>query len=209
MSAQTLVKICGVRDRATAEVAAEAGAHFVGVVLVRGSPRFVDPVVAGDLSLAIADAGAMPVAVLRLPLDVETKKVLDAFPILQFHGIEEPGDLERFAGGAAAWEVWKGLHFSPSAVEAWMAASHVSRLVVDGPEAGSGVAFDHGAFAALPDIVRRRTLLAGGLDPSNVAQAVRMARPAGVDVSSGVESARGVKDHARIRAFIEAVRGAS
>lgn len=208
MSAQTLVKICGVRDRATAEVAADAGAHFVGVVLVRGSPRFVDPSVAGDLALAIADAGAMPVAVLRLPLDVETKKVLEAFPILQFHGIEEPADLERFAGGAAAWEVWKGLHFSVEAVDAWMGAPHVSRLVFDGPEAGSGVAFDHAALGALPDAVRRRTLLAGGLDPSNVAQAVRAARPAGVDVSSGVERARGVKDHARIRAFIDAVRGA-
>lgn len=208
MSGRTLVKICGVRDRTTAEVAADAGADFVGVVLVRGSPRFVDPVVAADLALAIADAGAMPVAVLRLPLDVETKKALDAFPILQFHGIEEPADLERFAAGGAPWEVWKGLHFSPDSVAAWLASGRAARLVVDGPEAGSGQAFDHAAFGALPDAARARCLLAGGLDAANVAQAIRVARPAGVDVSSGVERARGMKDHALIRAFVDAVRGA-
>lgn len=202
------IKICGVRDRATVDIAADAGADFIGVVLVASSPRFVPPAEATALAVDIADAGAMPVAVVRLPLDAQTKAALDAFPIVQFHGAEEPGDLARIGSGGGAWELWKGLHFSRAATASWLAAGCVSRLVVDGPEAGSGERWDPREFAALDDATRARCMLAGGLDPSNVAEAIRAARPGGVDVSSGVESARGVKDHARIRAFIDAVRGA-
>jgi len=201
------VKICGVRDEATVACAAEAGADFLGVVLVASSPRFVPPDDAHQLAATIADAGAMPVAVLRLPpagetLDAATAAALEAFPILQFHGAEEPADLVRFR----AWECWKGLHFSRAATESWIASGRIARLVVDGPDAGSGAAWDHAEFAALDASARGRCLLAGGLDPDNVAAAVRAARPWGVDVSSGVERARGEKDHARIRAFIDALR---
>ncbi len=205
---RTLVKICGVSDRATAEVAAAAGADFIGVVLVPSSPRFVPPAAVPALVDAIIDAGAMPVAVVRLPVDPETRGALDRFPVLQFHGVEEPDDLAPFAAGPAAWECWKGLPFAAPAVGSWLASGCVARLVVDGPDAGSGAAFEHAQFAALAESVRARCFLAGGLTPETVADAIRIARPAGVDVSSGVERARGVKDHDRIRAFIAAVRGA-
>ena len=201
------IKICGVRDLATVDVAADAGADFIGVVLVASSPRFVPPAEATGLAVDIVNAGAIPVAVVRLPLDAKTKAALDAFPIVQFHGAESPADVARVSSGGA-WELWKGLHFSREATASWLAPGCVSRLVVDGPEAGSGERWDPREFAALDDATRARCLLAGGLDPSNVAEAIRAARPGGVDVSSGVESARGVKDHARIRAFIDAVRGA-
>ena len=203
-----LVKICGVGDRATAEVAANAGADFIGVVLVPSSPRFVPPSAAPTLVAAIIDSGAIPVAVVRLPVDPETRAALDLFPVIQFHGIEEPQDLARFNRGDAAWECWKGLPFSPSAVGSWIASGGVARLVVDGPDAGSGEPFDHALFASLDEVARSRCLLAGGLTPETVAAAVRTARPAGVDVSSGVERSRGVKDHDKIRAFIDAARGA-
>lgn len=203
-----LIKICGVSDRATAEVAAKAGADFIGVVLVPSSPRFVPPSATPTLVAAIIDAGAIPVAVVRLPVDPETRAALDLFPVIQFHGVEEPQDLARFNKGDAAWECWKGLPFSAPSVGSWLASGAVARIVVDGPDAGSGEAFDHTALAALADTARARCLLAGGLTPETVAAAVRTARPAGVDVSSGVERARGVKDHDRIRAFIDAARGA-
>ena len=198
------IKICGVRDAETARVATEAGADFVGVVLVADSPRFVPPAAAAALAVAIADAGAMPVAVVRLPLDADTKAALEAFPIVQFHGFEEPEDLARFT----AWERWKGLAFTPDSAARWLADGAVQRLVVDGAEAGSGDAWDVTGFAALRARDRARCLLAGGLDEANVADRIRAAQPWGVDVSSGVERARGVKDHARIRAFIAAARGA-
>lgn len=211
---RTLVKICGVRDRATVDATAAAGADFIGVVLVPSSPRFVPPTMAQGLALAIADAGAMPVAVVRLPVDPETRAALEAFPILQFHGVEEPEDILRFArnGADAAedprWECWKGMHFDADEVERFLASKTVSRLVVDGPDAGSGARFDHARFATLDESTRRRSMLAGGLDAANVAEAIRSARPGGVDVSSGVERARGVKDIALIQAFIDATRGA-
>jgi phosphoribosylanthranilate isomerase len=202
-----LIKICGVSDRETAELAAKAGADFVGVVLVPSSPRFVPPSATPALVAAIIDAGAIPVAVVRLPVDPETRAALDLFPVIQFHGVEEPQDLARFNTGDAAWECWKGLSFSAPAVGSWLASGSVARLVVDGPDAGSGEAFDRAPFAALADSARARCLLAGGLTPETVAAAIREARPAGVDVSSGVERSRGVKDHDKIRAFIAAARG--
>lgn len=205
---KTLVKICGVSDRATAELAAKAGADFIGVVLVPSSPRFVHPSAVPTLVAAIIDAGAIPVAVLRLPVDPETKLALDLFPILQFHGVEEPEDLVRFGARDGIWECWKGLGFAPDMAKAWLEPNAATRLVVDGPDAGSGTPFDHAAFAALPDAMRARCFLAGGLTPETVAGAIRATRPAGVDVSSGVERTRGVKDHDKIRAFIDAARGA-
>ena len=93
---RTLVKICGVTDRATAEVAAKAGADFIGIVLVPSSPRFLPPSAVPTLVAAIIDAGAIPVAVVRLPVDPDTRAALDLFPVIQFHGVEEPDDLARF-----------------------------------------------------------------------------------------------------------------
>lgn len=199
-----MVKICGVRDEATAIAAARAGADFVGVVFVPSSPRFVEPQAARRLATAIAEAGAKPVAVVRLPLAVEALSALGAFPIVQFHGGESPSDLVAFG----RFERWKGLHFSPASVGSWRSSGCVERLVVDGPEAGSGERWDLAAFAALDAETRGCCLLAGGLDPLNVAAAVRAARPWGVDVSSGVERARGVKDHGRIAAFVTAAKSA-
>lgn len=198
------VKICGVRDEETVGVAARAGADFIGVVLVRSSPRYVEPTQARRLAFAIGDAGAMPVAVVRLPLEAEARQALEAFPIVQFHGDETAADLDAFR----LFERWKGLRFSPASVATWLAGGVAARLVVDGPEAGSGERWDLGEFAALDGAARSRCLLAGGLDPANVAAAVRASRPGGVDVSSGVERARGVKDHARIAAFIDAAKTA-
>ena len=205
-AASVKVKICGVRDEATAITAARAGADFVGVVFVASSPRFAEPAMAMRLAMSIADAGAIPVAVVRLPLDPSTdaRRALEAFPVVQFHGRESAADVAAFGG----WECWKGLPFSPAVAAEWFASGQVSRLVVDGADAGSGERWDLAGFSALEAPMRARCLLAGGLDPTNVAAAVRAARPFGVDVSTGVERARGVKDQALVRAFIEAAKSA-
>ncbi len=202
----TLIKICGVRDRATAECAANAGADFVGVVMVESSARFVAPALAIDLANSIRHAGAIPVAVVALPLDDATRAALRAFDVIQFHGRETPDEVAPFARELPDCALWKGLHFSADACAEWMRCGHTQRLVIDGMNPGSGASFDHRLLAALDDDTRARCFLAGGLDATNVAHALRVARVRGVDVSSGVESSRGVKDHGKIRAFIDAVR---
>ncbi len=206
------IKICGVRDRATVECAAHAGADYLGVVLVASSPRAVTPLEATELSNAIRGAGAIPVAVLRLdpngaPLDATLLRALERFEILQFHGDEQPRDLAPWL----QWECWKGLPFAPMALREWLdhdGSVRVTRLIVDGATAGSGASWNYAEFGALEPSIRERCFLAGGLSTSSVAHAIGQARPWGVDVSSGVESARGVKDHALIRAFIDAVHAA-
>ena len=81
-------------------------------------------------------------------------------------------------------------------------------LLIDGPRGGSGAVFEHGALAAMMDAITKPIILAGGLTPENVGAAIRSVRPYAVDVSSGVESAPGVKDPDLIRAFCAAVRQA-
>ena len=205
---RTAIKICGVRDDATIEIAARAGADYIGIVLVAASPRAVAPRDATPLALAILNEGAIPVAIVRFPIDAPTMRALSSFRVVQFHGRETPDEVAQFEARSSMHQLWKGLHVSKESTEAWLSSGTIARLVVDGPSAGSGEAFDHSGFAALDDPTRARCFLAGGLHATNVAHAVASARPGGVDVSSGVESDRGVKDHAKIRAFIDAVRAA-
>ena len=90
----------------------------------------------------------------------------------------------------------------------WNACADVDALLVDGPDPGSGQAFDHDELAALMPELTKPLILAGGLTPENVGEAIRRVRPYAVDVSSGVESAPGIKDPAKIAAFCAAVRAA-
>ncbi len=193
----TAIKICGLSTPTTVVAAVEAGASYVGFVLTAGSPR----------TIALADAVALardlpsdvpPVAVFRN----DERRLIDAwpFPWVQLHG-EEP-----HADAALGRPVIKALPFDADAIAAWDDDLNVSALLIDSPTPGGGTTFDHAPLAALRPSIRSTLFLAGGLTPDNVADAVRVVRPEVVDVSSGVESSRGVKDPDRIRAFCDAVR---
>jgi phosphoribosylanthranilate isomerase len=113
------------------------------------------------------------------------------------------GDYPKDAFTAVADPRWQLIRAVPhSAPDLRVGAYGDSMLIVDAPRAGSGEAWDYESVAGLDG----QWLLAGGLTPSSVAAACQVARPWGVDVSSGVESGRGVKDHALIRAFVAATR---
>lgn len=194
------VKICGVRTPEDALAAARAGASMVGLVFVPGSPR--------EIGRDEAEA------ILRtLPASVEPVALLvDATPDhpvlgwwrgrVQLHGTEDEATCAAIA--ARGHPVMRGFAFSTEAVRRWDACRAVDTLVVDGPRGGGGEGFDHGALAAMLPSLRARVLLAGGLAPGTVAQAIRTMRPWGVDVSSGVERTRGAKDAALIEAFCRA-----
>lgn len=194
------VKICGVRTPADARAAAEAGATMVGLVFAEGSPRRIDRAEAETILEALP-SGVEPVALLA--------DATPDHPVLawwrgrvQLHGNEDEATCAAIAARGHA--VMRGFAFSPEAVRRWDACTAVDTLVVDGPRGGGGVAFDHAALASMVRGFRARVLLAGGLTPANVADAIRTVRPWGVDVSSGVERVRGTKDHVLVADFCRA-----
>lgn len=210
----TEVKICGINDAAGFDATVAAGADFLGLVFFPPSPRAVTPAEAAALS-ARAAGGPVRVGLFVDPEDALIAAVLAALPLglIQLHGAEDPA---RCAAVRARFgvPVMKALGIATPADLDQLAAfaPAVDRFLLDAkppPGAalpgGNAAPFDWGLTAgrAIP----RPWLLAGGLTPGNVAAALRASGAPGADVSSGVERARGVKDPARIAAFVAAARG--
>lgn len=202
---RTRIKICGITSAGAAAAAVEAGADAIGFVFADGSPRRIER----DLAVSLA-AGlhpfVEPVTVWRN--QPEDEVVAWTGRCLQFHGDEDEAYLGAISAKGIDRVIIRGFHFSPDAVRRWTTCPAVSALLIDGPDPGSGEAFDHKALAALMARITKPVILAGGLMPENVGEAIRIVRPFAVDVSSGVESSPGVKDPALIGAFCEAVRRA-
>lgn len=200
------IKVCGLTNIGDARAALDSGADYLGFVLYPRSPRHVRPESLPDLVGALPPRIAVAVVVNMDPESVAWVAGRCALRAVQFHGDETPR-----AAVAPGVEVWRAVSFrggewSPDP-GAWREAE---RLVVDASDpkryGGSGELADWTAAASLA--ASRKVMLAGGLNPSNVAAAIRAVRPAGVDVASGVETAPGRKDHAAVRRFIEEARNA-
>lgn len=207
------VKICGVRRVSDVHAATGAGAEYVGLVFAE-SPRRVDVDEAARLAVAAIEAGADPVGVFvdRPVREIEKTARRVGLRVAQLHGDESPADCRALR--EADLEVWKAVRPRSRGElreQAERFRGAADALLVEGfsPEAagGTGTGFPR-EWLREPDgrAVARRLVLAGGLDPGNVADAVRRARPDVVDVSSGVEAFPGVKDHERIRAFVTRAR---
>jgi phosphoribosylanthranilate isomerase len=208
-----LVKICGINDAEAMATAAEAGADLVGFVFFPPSPRSVTPERAAAIAAAAPGPGKTGLFV--DPSDKEIAAALAALPLdlIQLHGEETP---ERCAEVRARFgrPVMKALGIGSRGDLDALAryAPVVNRFLLDAkapPGAplpgGNAAPFDWTLTAGVA--VPRPWLLAGGLTPGNVAEAVAVSGAPGVDVSSGIERARGVKDPALIRDFIVAARG--
>ncbi len=207
MNATVAVKICGVRDAATALAAARSGADFVGVVFADSSPRKITESAARGVVAALeAEAPrCMPVA---LFVDQPRHPALGWWPgIVQLHGDERLDAVRSLASHGV--RVWKALPWDEERVRLWSGCADVEAIVVDGPKPGSGLAFDHECLARMRSLIVPRLIVAGGLTPATVGAAIRTVHPWGVDVSSGVERERGVKDIHLIDAFVTAARQAA
>jgi len=201
------IKICGITSREDAEHAVACGADALGLVFFTGSPRFIAPDQARDI-VASLPPFVTPVG---LFVNAATEEIVGTastcgLGVVQLHG-DEPPEACRLEG----LKVIKALRVRNAASLALADEYPVSSLLLDAwdPDCygGSGRCFDWqlaGKIAA-----RRRLILAGGLTPDNVAEAVRSVRPYAVDVSSGVEEAPGRKDPQKVAAFIRAARGAA
>jgi phosphoribosylanthranilate isomerase len=211
--ADPLVKICGLTLPSDGEAAARAGAHFVGCVLVPSSPRAVDPLRAGQVRAAAGLPLVLVVAdrPLEWMADAATRS---GASVLQLHGDEGPATVSALRA-RGPWQVWKGVRVrdgasARDAMERW--GGVVDGVLLDGwsPHAlgGTGVSFPWEEVAPVRSVLPPGTLLiaAGGLNPENVGRAVSLLRPDVVDVSSGVESSPGVKDHARLQDFVTRAR---
>jgi phosphoribosylanthranilate isomerase len=202
---RTRVKICGLTRPDDAQAAAAAGADAIGLVFYAKSPRAV------DIAQARAVLAALPPFVTSVGLFVDAPAALVAevlrmvpLDLLQFHGDEPP---EHCAAFGRPWvkavRVRPGLDLAGEAGRYAGARALLLDAYSPGIPGGTGEAFD---WALIPPALRPRIILAGGLTPDNVADAIGRVRPYAVDVSGGVEAARGIKDHAKLDAFMQGVR---
>ena len=211
-----IVKICGITSPAALDAAVEAGADAIGFVFA-ASPREVAPETAREWCRALP-ADIVRVAVMRHPSRERVARVLGELapdwlqtdaedfaglvlpdgcrPLPVYRSGSVPADLGARLGGS-------GSVASPES----RGAARPPQLLYEGPVSGSGRTADWDEARTLA--ARVPLMLAGGLDADNVADAIRGVRPCGVDVSSGVESARGVKDPGRIREFVARARAAA
>lgn len=205
---RTRIKICGIRDEPALEAAIACGADAVGFMLVPESPRYIPVDQAAEL-MARLPPMVTPVGVVRnLTVDAFCDLEQDfPAPLMQLHG-SEPEKVVKACGPG----IIKAFRYHESTIDAelarWSAIEEVDAILIDGSDGGEGKAFDWSALAGKTEDLGLPVLLAGGLTADNVADAIRAVRPFAVDVSSGVETAPGVKCPDLIAAFCEAVHRA-
>jgi phosphoribosylanthranilate isomerase len=195
------IKICGMTSEAAVAAALEADVDAIGFVFAP-SVRRIEPARAAQLA-APARGRVACIAVTRHPDDALLAEILSVF---------RPDALQSDVGDFARWYSRHGDASAPCELLPVLRAGTPlpaplpARVLFEGPHSGTGTTADWDGAAQLAR--RTRLVLAGGLTPDNVAQAIDRVAPWGVDVSSGVESAPGVKSRARILAFVEAARAA-
>jgi len=200
-------KICGITRIEDALAAAEAGADAIGLVFYAKSPRAV------TVQQARAIIAALPPFVTTVGLFVnvsrcELTEILEAVPLdlLQFHGDETPADCEGYHRPyIKAVRVRPGEDLEAICKQYSGASGILLDTYVAGVPGGTGEAFD---WALVPARLSKPIILAGGLSAANVGAAIAQVKPYAVDVSGGVEAAKGIKDAQKIEAFMQAVRSA-
>ena len=203
----TAVKICGVTRTLDALAAAAHGAAAVGLVFYRPSPRYIEPETAAGIVRALPPF----VTPVGLFVDAEEDEVREVAArsgvrMLQFHGAEGPEFCERFElPWMKAVRVRPGVDLLQYARDFAGAKALLLDAYQEGLHGGTGAVFD---WALIPPTLPIPVVLSGGLTPENVSEAVRRVKPSAVDVSSGVEAGKGIKDAAKIAAFIKGVRNA-
>ena len=201
------IKICGITNLDDAQLCVAAGADALGLNFVEGTPRYVTPETAARIVAALPPF-VTPVGVFwdHAPGHVKAIAEQCGLGALQFHGDEAPEDLQDFR-----LPVIKTLKVAGVADLDRMAAYRVAAFLLDSPARWSeGEARPVVPWAVAAEMARRHpVLLAAGLTPDNVEEAVRRVRPYGVDVASGVEARPGRKDEARVTRFVSRARAAA
>ena len=202
---RTRIKICGLRTLEAVQTCVQSGADAVGFVFYGPSPRAVTPPEARPLAIALGP-WITPVALFVNPTVMEVKAVLDVIPnaLLQFHGDESPAFCTQFAQPfMKAIRMKEGVDLR-SELDVFHLAQGVLLDSWSEHFGGSGHTFDWSLLSEVSGC-GMPLILSGGLSDGNVADAIKQVKPYGVDVSSGVESHRGVKSTEKIMSFCKAV----
>lgn len=201
-------KICGITRIEDALSCARLGADAIGLVFYPPSPRHVSPAQAREIAHFLPPF-ITTVALFVNPSADEVETILRAVrpDVLQFHGSEAPEFCARFGvPWLKAVRVQAGLNLVEYAARYRQAQGLLLDAFVEGQAGGTGQSFD---WTLIPAGLPLPVVLSGGLDADNVATAIRQVKPWAVDVSSGVEAAKGIKDAAKIAAFMQGVRNGS
>ena len=203
----TRIKICGITRDQDARAAWDAGAHALGFVFFEHSPRYVEPERVQSMLCELPPfVTSVGLFVDPAPDDVRRILATADIDLLQFHGDEPPELCASFGRPyLKAVRMRPGIDLLEYARRFQAARGLLLDTYVSGNPGGTGVQFD---WSLIPAELPLPVILSGGLNPGNVAVAIRQVRPWAVDVSSGVEAAKGVKDPQRIRDFIAGVRDA-
>lgn len=202
----TLVKICGVTSIADASVAVDAGADLIGLIFYPPSPRYVTPEQAGAIVACLpADLPAVGVFVNESFESISEAVRQSGVSRVQLHGDESPDLCRRLP-----WHCIKTFRFTEQVQPEMMPDYPVHAFLIEGFHSelygGGGVKADWHRVASLHGY--GRIILAGGLTPDNVQEAIGVAQPYAVDVCSGVEAKPGAKDTAKVRAFVQNAKSA-
>lgn len=195
-----ILKVCGITCTQDAAAAIEAGATAIGFNFYPRSPRYIAP----ELAAAIPTPGALRVGVFvnEAPAHIEEIARIAGLDIAQLHGDELPGQYPRAIAVWKAARVGDGFTFAP------YEDAPAEALLLDGPAAGLYGGAGHTFDWQLAAQSGKRIIVAGGLDASNVARAIELAKPWGVDACSRIESAPGIKDHRKMIDFLLAAKAA-
>jgi phosphoribosylanthranilate isomerase len=196
-----ILKVCGITNREDAAAAVDAGANAIGFNFYLKSPRYIAPEDAAAIETPVG-VRRVGVFVDEAPARVDEIARAASLDVAQLHGDESP---DAYPNGVTIWKAARvAAGFDIAAYDGLPAEA----LVLDGPAGelygGAGRTFDW----SLVGVAARRIVLAGGLDASNVARAVALARPWGVDACSRIERAPGKKDHRKMNEFLQAARAA-
>ncbi|MEP7352850.1 MAG: phosphoribosylanthranilate isomerase [Acidobacteriota bacterium] len=197
-SVPLMIKICGITRREDAEAAVAAGATALGFIFVSSSPRYVDPHQAAALASGL---NVWKVGVFVDEPAASVRAIADAakLDIVQLYQGDAPD-------GIRTWRAFRGTKEAPATIDKAQIAG-AEAVLLDGPSNGKG--FDWATARDASQNGSVKVIVAGGLNIANVAEAIRIARPWGIDASSSLETSPGIKDHNKIRQFIRAAKEAA
>jgi phosphoribosylanthranilate isomerase len=192
-----IVKICGITSERDAAAAVEAGANAIGFNFYPRSPRYIGIETARAIARSLPDA-VLKVGVFVEPSEEEAQRAIDDVPldVIQLHGRRVPSIAHR---------TWRALAAATADPSESLLAEAILLDAESPAHGGSGKSFDW----KLATRFWQPVIVAGGLDAGNVAEAIETARPWGVDSCSRLESTPGVKDHTKVKKFVEAARAAA